>query len=148
MRPEQALWAKLRNNMKKSGWDATRHEDACTPGTPDVSWGARNVNGWLELKVIKNLTHKNDQVIPAKLRPKQRAFLLRRSRKGGHCAVLVWVSDALECFLFNHPDSFMGLGVTFTRQAFVDHCAIYTKGLPEPTRLLDVLTGQYKYGEL
>jgi len=136
MRPEQKLWSRLRNHMKHSGWDATRHEDAATFGTPDVSWGARGINGWLELKVIGSIT------APIKLRPAQKAFLHRRAKTGGHCGVLVWVEKTEECLVFvNEQIKSLGCGK-------LPQESISCHGLPEPVRLLDVLTKHYLYGEL
>ena len=148
MRPEQAFWSKLKGHMSNSGWDATRHEDSATPGTPDVSWGARGVNGWLELKVVPNLPKHDTDVVKIDLRPKQRVFLLKRVRTGGHCGVLIQVSTTLESVLFTSEKTFMDMGRTLTKQRFNEECAMQVMGLPEPTRLLDIMTGIYRYGEL
>lgn len=147
MRPEQKLWKSLKRAMRKSGWDATRHEDVCSPGVPDVSWGARGVNGWIELKVIDRLPKDPCQPIKFEVRPKQRVFLINRVKTGGHCGILVRVAKDDECYLFDKKEDFLGLGKTYTSQDFVIHAVVRTlKGLPEPMRFLDVLTGVYRHG--
>jgi len=140
MRPEQEFGHKFRQHMKGSGWDVTCHEDTSTYGTPDLSWGARGINGWMELKVIPNLT---DSRKPAriKLRKLQRIFLIKRGRTGGHCSVLVWVSRTQECLLFTSEGAFRALE-TWTPEELYRNADVISKGLPEPSRFLDVLTIQ------
>lgn len=145
MKPEQTLWSRLQKHMK-GYWDATRHEDAVTSGTPDVSWGARQVNGWLELKVIGHLPKKNTLVV-IDLRPAQRVFLLNRMKAGGHCSVLVYVQESDQCFLFDRPESIRTLGKTMKRDEFVASASIISyPSLPASTRFIDVLTGIHRYG--
>jgi hypothetical protein len=147
MTPEQKLWSRLSKHLH-GYWDATRHEDAVTSGTPDVSWGSRNVNGWLELKVIKQLPHKN-VVVKVDLRPAQRVFLLNRMKAGGHCSVLVQVEKTGDCFLFDKPEQIKTLGKTMKVGEFCGTASIVTMGcLPEPERFIDILTGIRRYGEL
>lgn len=147
MKPEQGLWNKLRNHMKGSSWDATRHEDSCTAGTPDVSWGARNVNGWLELKVIDHLPKNPKDPVKIQLRPSQRIFLIKRSRAGGHCSVLLWIAKRGECLLFTQEGAFRALETLNTDQLY-RAASMITEDLPDPTQLLDVLTSIYRYGEI
>ena len=145
MKPEQMLWSKLRKHLK-GYWDCTRHEDTVTSGTPDVSWGSRQVNGWLELKVISSLPMHNT-VVPVDLRPAQRVFLLNRIKAGGHCSVLIQVEKTGDCFLFDKADQIRTLGKTLKKDTFCATASIVTMGcLPEPERLIDVLTGYYRYG--
>jgi hypothetical protein len=132
--------------MAKSGWDATRHEDSSTPGTPDVSWGCRDVNGWMELKVVQTLGDPKKNV-KIKLRPLQRVFLIKRSRTGSHCSVLLWVTKTSECLLFTTEEAFRALE-TLVPQELHQQASVVTKGLPEPSRFLDVLTGKHRYGQL
>ncbi len=151
MRPEQKLWSRM-SKYYKGHWDATRHEDAVASGTPDVSWGARKVNGWLELKAISNWPKNDKTVVPIDLRPAQRVFLLKRSIAGGHCAVFIHVLKHDEYYLFDEPKSLSRLGVSLKRDAFYGPNRLASVGtrdwLPEPTRFLDVLTGIRRYGEL
>jgi hypothetical protein len=102
----------------------------------------------LELKVIHNLPKHDIDVVKIDLRPKQRVFLLKRVRTGGHCGVLIQVSTTLECVLFTNEKTFMDMGRTLTKQRFNEECSMRVTGLPEPTRLLDIMTGIYRYGEL
>ena len=147
VKPEQKLWSRLSKAMK-GYWSASRHEDSVATGTPDVSWGARKVNGWLELKVIKGWPLDDKKVAPIDVRSAQRVFLINRSKHGGHCGVFVYVEKTEEYFLFMKTIDFKSLNKTYTRLDWEKQCAIHTSDLPEPTRLLDVLTGIRRYGEL
>jgi hypothetical protein len=130
-------------------WDASRHEDAVSSGTPDVSWAARQVNGWLELKVVDNWPKKNNEVVPAEIRPSQRVFLKKRSRFGKHLGVFIYIKKTNEYFLFLKPSSISAIGKIYTQLDWHVHCDIHAiDHLPEPTRFLDVLTGIRRYGEL
>lgn len=131
----------------KPYWDASRHEDTTTRGTPDVSWGSRDVNGWTELKVITSLPKNQNEIPKIKLRPAQKVFLLKRLKKGGHCSVLLEVSKTGMCFLFDKPEIIQALGTTArVIDLYKEASIICHDGLPEPERMIDVLTGHHRYG--
>lgn len=47
---ETLLWKRLRPAFVDNGFRVARHEDAVTPGIPDVSYTCTEGHGWLELK--------------------------------------------------------------------------------------------------
>lgn len=49
--PEGRFWQTLRGRLQGS-WHAQRLEDAYSAGIPDVSWAARGVEGFIELKAL------------------------------------------------------------------------------------------------
>ena len=108
------------------------------------------MNGWLELKVVDDWPKRSIKtVVPVDLRPAQRVFLTARNRTGGHCGVFVWVQKQDEYFLFTKQAALYELGKTLTHEHWHGSSSVHTSdALPEPTRLLDVLTGIYRYGEL
>jgi hypothetical protein len=89
MNREVALFNYLKQGMKNR-WDVSRHEDNTGPGIPDVSYGLRNVNGWIELKVLDSWP-KSDKT-PVKiphLTDWQKRWLARRGMHGGRTWLLV-----------------------------------------------------------
>lgn len=73
--------------------DASRHEDECTGGIPDVSYGGRvkwgAVNGWIELKAYKNWPKKPPAIVKfSNFTALQRQFLGNRGEAGGHCFLM------------------------------------------------------------
>ena len=66
--------------LEELGFHTTIHEHKREGihGTPDVSYGRDNINGWIEFKWGLN----------AELRVSQRIWLDKRSLTGGHCFVL------------------------------------------------------------
>ena len=144
MKSEQELWTRLRRHMQ-GHWDAPRHEDSITSWTPDVSWGARGINGWLELKVIPNRPkdpHKPHKVVPIDLRSAQRVFLKNRSEQGGPCGILVYVQKTKEYILFSNPMDFIGLGKTYTQLDWLVNCTMHMTTLVDPEVLLNFFTHQ------
>lgn len=49
---EHLLWERIRGGMGPR-WDAQRHEDKYSTGIPDVSYGCRGRDGWIELKYLE-----------------------------------------------------------------------------------------------
>ena len=73
-------------------WDVQSHEDRYSSGIPDLSYGARGVNGWIELKHIKCWKGKTP-VKPDKYTSIQVNWINKRDKKAGHCFVAVKVAD-------------------------------------------------------
>lgn len=89
--------------MRKMGtsWDAQSHEDKYSLGIPDLSFGARGVNGWIELKQIPTWPKlEHGLAKPDKYTSIQLNWLRNRNKKGGHCFVMVKVGKD-EIFLFD-----------------------------------------------
>lgn len=64
------------------GFHVTFHEDMYQIGIPDASYGARDINGWIEFKW--------DRI---KFQPGQAKWLSHRAMAGGHCFVLCGKED-------------------------------------------------------
>jgi hypothetical protein len=103
---EATLWRYLRNGLRPLRVDLQRHEDIAGVGIPDVSYGARGVNGWIEDKYAKGW-HKvrkyrpleGAQAVTVRWRPGQREWLRRRGELGGRCWLFLRVGH--ENFLFS-----------------------------------------------
>lgn len=81
-------------------WDAQSHEDMYSEGIPDLSFGAKGVNGWIELKQIAAWpVRPGTPAKPDRYTPQQVNWLMRRNRRGGSCFVMVKVGEG-EYFLF------------------------------------------------
>ncbi len=98
MKPEKKMWAKLSAAMGY-GWHAQRHEDSISRGIPDVSFGARQVQGWIELKVLPRWPSLNRIVKLEKFTPQQKAWLINRGQFAGACWFLLCVKK--EWLLFH-----------------------------------------------
>lgn len=95
---EATLWRYLRDGLRPLRVDLSRHEDMAEVGVPDVSYGARGVNGWIELKHVKKWT-RNGVKVP--WRPGQREWLMQRGRQGGRCWLLIRVGRSNYLFAWN-----------------------------------------------
>ena len=87
---ESSLWRYVKHGMGNR-WDATRHEDGA-PGTPDVSFGCNNINGWIELKILEDWPKRPGTIVRIRhFTAIQRLWLNHRELHGGHCFVLLRV---------------------------------------------------------
>lgn len=121
---------KIENDFKSSlvsdlkpRMDVQSHEDSFSTGIPDLSYGLRGVNGWIELKQIKYKTG-TKLIKPAKYTPQQVNWLKRRGKHAGHCFVM--------CMLHG-PD-----GTIYTVHNY-DRAADVRKGMPMREFLLTSL---------
>lgn len=87
---EAALWAHLRRKLR-GRWDAQRHEDILARGVPDVSYGARGVQGWIELKYLDAWPARGGVVRIPHYTREQRLWLRFRGEAGGRCFLLLRV---------------------------------------------------------
>ena len=98
---ESALWSTLKRGMGKK-WDATRHEDAAAVGVPDVSYGLRGYNGWIELKCLDKMPKDPGAIVKINhFTPLQRHWLMTRGKAGGLCWFLLKIENVEEYLLFN-----------------------------------------------
>ena len=87
--PEQDAWRSLRRTVG-GRWHAQRIENWVDEGTPDVAWGARGVDGWMELKALHDWPARPETGIDIGLKPEQAEWLTARGRVGsGLCFILV-----------------------------------------------------------
>ena len=132
---EHKMWIRLREKIGPR-WDCTRHEDKVNLGIPDVSWGAKGVNGWIELKAKEAWPVRYDTpvTIPDPERfAHQKLFLYKR---GKGCWLLLKVGE--EWLLFDHVAA-QEVG----KLNKVMTCAMATKiwvGVPDPDQFIDILT--------
>lgn len=98
MSTESNLWRYLKKKIGKE-WDATRHEDLIGSGVPDVSFGYRGNNGWIELKYLKKFpVRATTRIRIPHLTGAQCNWLINRNVKGGNCWILIQIAN--EYFLF------------------------------------------------
>lgn len=100
-------------------------ENRVLPGTSDVNY----VEGWIELKWIRNFPKKPDSIVRIKhYTNQQKLFIRKRHLSGGKAFLLLQVKR--EWFLFTHPAT-MEVG-KLTRQGLIDSCFKYwNNGLNE-----------------
>lgn len=90
---ESSVWKALSRAIRQRypRADAYRHEDRLSDGVPDVSYCIEDVSGWVELKHLDHLPVDPTRPIRTGLLETQRSWLLRRSKAGCPCFVLVGV---------------------------------------------------------
>ena len=96
---EQRMWQIIREGMR-SLWDAHRHEDKLSLGVPDVSYGLRGINGWIELKWHPAVNDEDKPIRFPHFSMDQKMWLLMRGKKGGNCYVMIQVGKRF--FLFDY----------------------------------------------
>lgn len=100
MKPEQKMWQALKKSVGNL-WDAARHEDTLRKGVPDVSFGAKGVQGWIELKCLRSWPVREDTTVKIKhFTETQRVWLWKRGTWGGHTWLLLKVDR--YWLLFDH----------------------------------------------
>lgn len=138
--------ARLENALKKylvrvmgTRWDVQSHEDKLTSGIPDLSYGAGGVNGWIELKHVREWPSRPSTTIDlSHFTASQVNWLIKRGKKAGNCWVLVQV--ATEYFLFPFSSA-RALRAGVTEERFREMCFQCWPGRIEPDQLLEKLVG-------
>lgn len=103
MHPEKAMWYQLREDLI-GYWDATRHEDRLNEGVPDVSFGSKDKQGWIELKALHDWPKKENTIVKIDhYTPQQKIWLLKRGRVGGCCWLLLKVK--YDWLLFDYKNA-------------------------------------------
>jgi len=102
---ESDFWRILRTGMGDT-WHATRHEDACASGVPDVSYACRGTSGFIELKQLDAWPKRaTTSVRIHHLSPEQTLWLRLRCKHGlaflfvrvSRCDYLImWGADAYD----------------------------------------------------
>lgn len=119
MGPEERAWRYLQRKGRRK-WDAQRHEDRLSSGIPDVSFGARGIDGWIELKALEAWPAREDTRVDVGLSRDQALWLSRRGDAGsGRCFVLIRVGSK-EWFLFRYDDAMELASEKFTRDELID----------------------------
>jgi hypothetical protein len=86
---EAALSRTVCVRLRELGFDVQRHEDALSAGIPDISYGWRNADGWLELKSLGEWPKRAETPVNLGIRPEQVNWLMRRGRAGSGRAWLL-----------------------------------------------------------
>lgn len=100
IKSESSLWSYIKDGM--SGlWDATRHEDRLSGGTPDISYGITvdagkifecHTNGWVELKWLREpVVDVLEPISIPHFTYNQKRFLRNRGKAGGSCWLLIGI---------------------------------------------------------
>ena len=109
-------------------------ENPVLPGTPDVNF----VEGWLELKWIRNWPVGEDT--PVKVdhyTPQQKVFMRKRHERGGNVGLLIQCKR--EWFFFRYPDA-LKVG-ELTKTELFEYCQNYTKEMTQE-RLIKWVTSR------
>ena len=119
-------------------WDVQSHEDRYSDSIPDLSYAANGVNGWIELKQIKNWPKKDDTLVkPDHYTAGQVSWIKKRGRMGGHCFVMVKVSN--EYFIFSYTCA-RDIRCGIIQSQYYEKCLKWWKGNIEPSELISILT--------
>jgi len=101
---ETGLWRYVNRGMH-GFWHATRIESSAGNGVPDISFGVSSpegglgLNGFIELKFIKDWPKREDTPLVLPLRPEQKLWIETRGSIAGNVWVLCRVEN--DFFLFN-----------------------------------------------
>ena len=85
-------------------WDVQSHEDKYTEGIPDLSYGALDVGGWIELKQVHKPVLASTPLRPKKYTMQQVNWMTKRAKRSGHCFIMVKVGD-YDYFIFDWRDA-------------------------------------------
>lgn len=97
---ESRLFKKLKRATP--GFDWERHEDKFVSGIPDCSYGAKGVNGWVELKTYDSWPRNPEDPLKfSDLKPTQINWAYKRGKSGGHVWFLVSIDGCGDWFLIS-----------------------------------------------
>lgn len=101
MKPEQEMWEYLKDKVNGI-WDADRIENRLNRNFPDISWGYKGRNGYIENKAIAYWPSKLDQPVKIKsLTDGQRGWLHTRGEVAGNIYLLLRVGGILGDIMEN-----------------------------------------------
>lgn len=139
--------AKLENRLKQylvdivgTRWDVQSHEDRFSLGIPDLSYGARGVNGWIELKQVRKWPKRAETNVDlSHFTSNQVNWLRRRGKKAGNCFVLIKVDTEYFVFSF-HTARFLRAGMT--KKEFYERCILSWEKSVDPDQLIEILVNR------
>lgn len=100
---ESGVWAQLKEKMKFTGWHAVRIESSSGNGVPDVTYGLQDINGWIELKYIKEWPKRATTLVKLPLRPEQKFFFQKRGELSGNVWCFIRIQDTF--FLLSYKEA-------------------------------------------
>ena len=90
---ESSVWQYIRKGLIGCEIHLTRIESSAGNGIPDVSFAISGINGFIELKYIKEWPKRDTTKIKLPLRPEQRHWIKARMRLSGEIWVIVRIED-------------------------------------------------------
>lgn len=91
---ESTMRNALLSAFKQREVDACAHEDLVTVGIPDVSYGACNISGWIELKSMDAWPKRATTKVKIKhFTPEQKRWMLKRGIASGYVWLLLRVDQ-------------------------------------------------------
>lgn len=98
---EAEMWGRVRRGVGLM-WECERVENRLNVGTPDVTWAAMGVTGWIENKWVPGWPATPEGPLKIKsLTDEQRNWIKRFGRAGGRTFLLLGVGP-FEYYLFDH----------------------------------------------
>ena len=101
---ESDIWNKLKSVTQGKPIHMQRHEDKHAGGVPDVSYGHRKGQGWIELKSLPHIPFDWNQKIDLDLRSDQANWLYNRGRLTHSCFLLVEFEAEELYYVFSWKD--------------------------------------------
>lgn len=142
MTPEQGLYRYLKKGMK-GRWHVQRHEDLYCSGIPDISFGIKGCQGWIELKVLPKWPVKETTIVKIRhFTETQKAWLLNRGCHGGRCYMLLKISSSREYLLFDYVQVKIHMDKR-TKDELIEGCSAYYKNNIDFDSLALILEGGY-----
>lgn len=131
-KPEATFWDWL-SRTTGSLIDFQRHEDMYSVGIPDLSYGVKGVNGWIELKAY---TEWPTGKLPH-YTAKQANWLTQRGAHGGSCFILIRFGDDIA--IFSHQNA---IGLLNAKGAEIPKLAFKVwKKVFSVSEFIDVISG-------
>lgn len=137
---EAGVWNTLKTAML-GRWHATRIESSSSSGVPDVTYGIKNINGWIELKYIKAWRKLPTTKVKLPLEPEQLHWIVVRGNLSGNVWAFIRIED--DFFLLNHVEAaraYDGL----TKDEWFKNCSGWWRRSIDPRELYSILIHGWK----
>lgn len=143
MSTESVLWDYLRDHVKDPYLDWVRVENSVGPGTPDVNFVCRKIEGWIELKYRIDWPRPTTALFDKRgIRPEQRIWINRRVQSGG----LVWIVAGVDKDIFFIPGVHADGFNSFDRETMINvSCGWFSRGRFDPDSFLSFLSRKPKW---
>lgn len=142
MNKEEKTFKEYLIRIMGTRWDVQSHEDKYSAGVPDLSYGAEGCNGWIELKHIIKWPFKDGTSIKfSRYTPQQVNWLISRGKKGGHCFLMIKISNTVgseEYLIFASP-LVRAIKHGMNRSELYSNCIANFEGSVDPAALKEIL---------